>query len=275
MKEKRTKFIKEPIFLFFAIGILLYVIYIFSTAQFDRKNRTITVSDSQLALLTETFKKTWNREPSEKEIESQIENFIKDEVFYKEAVAMGLDKSDVAVKRRLRQLMELMMDDAATVYPSEDQLKIYLNKHPEKFQKDPIISFEQKYFAQSKKKEAETQLNNLTNNIPLDQSKIGNLALIPSRFENESKFSIDRRLGKEFSDELFQLETGKWVGPIESAYGWHLIFINHFQAGKMPELSEVWDEVEREWALEQKNIKKEQQYEQMKSNYKIVFEKDE
>ena len=151
MKEKRTKFIKEPIFLFFAIGILLYVFYIFITAQFDRKNRTITVSDSQVAVLTETFKKTWNREPSEKEIESQKENFIKDEVFYKEAVAMGLDKSDVAVKRRLRQLMELMMDDAATVYPSEDQLKIYLNEHPEKFQKDPIVSFEQKYFALNNK----------------------------------------------------------------------------------------------------------------------------
>ena len=55
---------------------------------------------------------------SEKEIKAQIDNFIKDEVFFKEAVAMGLDKSDPAVKRRLRQLMELMMELMIVVTPA-------------------------------------------------------------------------------------------------------------------------------------------------------------
>ena len=272
MKEKRTKFIKEPIFLFFASGILLYVLYIFLTAQFDRKNKTITVSDAQVALLTETFKKTWNRKPSEKEIEAQVANLIKDEVFFKEAVAMGLDKSDQAVKRRMRQIMELMMDDAATVYPSEDQLKDYLNEHPDKFQEDPLISFKHVFFQLDQKQAAENQLYNLLNNLPVDNSKISHLSLIPEQFEKESMFSIDRLLGKPFAQEVFTLETSKWIGPVESAYGWHLLYITEITPGIIPDLSEIWDVVEREWSIEQKARKKEDQYQKMKAKYHIKFE---
>ena len=275
MNKKKKPVFKEPIFLFLGMGIILFICYSLFTEYYEQQNKKIYINNIQIAILKETFQKTWNRPPTEKEMNAQIENLIKDEVFYKEAVDMGLDRSDPAVKRRLRQMMELMMDDAATSYPSEDQLSKYLDEHPEKFMEDPVISFEQMYFAARNKNDAEAQLYNLSNNIPLDQSRVGNLALIPSKFENETRFSIDRRLGKQFTEELFTLDTGKWVGPIESAYGWHLIYISHIKMGKVPELAEIWDNVEREWAVEQKNIKKEQQYKLMKSNYKIVFEKDE
>lgn len=271
MTTKKRKYLREPLFLFVSMGVLLFILYSFLSSQLNQNNKQIVVNASQVAFLTETFKKTWNRDPTEKEITAQIENHIKDEVFYREAVAMGLDKSDPAVKRRLRQLLELMMDDASNAFPSEEQLRTYLQENAEKFEEDPLITFDQVYFAEDKTA-ADAQLDRSSGKGSIDRSQTSTLALLPSSFSDEPSFSIERSFGQQFTQQLFAQETGKWAGPIRSAYGWHLVYIEEIQAGKVPELDEIWDEVEREWALERKNQKKEQQYEQMKSNYKIVFE---
>ena len=127
MKNVLLRVIREPIVIFLFFGFIMFIAYNWATTYFEGINKRIVVSEGQVQLLRETFTKTWNREPTEQELEAQIENFIKDEIYYKEAMALGLDKSDIAVKRRLRQIMEMMMDDMATVYPSEDQLKKYLS----------------------------------------------------------------------------------------------------------------------------------------------------
>ena len=272
MKNRLVKIIKEPILLFLLLGLVMYWVYTFSVGFIDSSERQILVTETQVKMLNETFQKTWNRLPTESEIQAQIENLIKDEVFFREAVAMGLDKSDPAVKRRLRQIIELMMDDLAVVYPSEDQLTRYLLEHPDKFQEDPTISFQQVYFPIDRKQDAENHLDKLKNNLPLDETSISSLSLIPGIFRDEPQFSIQRQFGENFAREVFKLDTASWQGPVESAYGWHLVFILEIIPGYIPDLEDIWDEVEREWSLELRNEKKEQQYQKMKSQYEVKFE---
>ena len=272
MKNRLVKIIKEPILLFLLLGLVMYWVYTFSVGFIDSSERQILVTETQVKMLNETFQKTWNRLPTESEIQAQIENLIKDEVFFREAVAMGLDKSDPAVKRRLRQIIELMMDDLAVVYPSEDQLTRYLLEHADKFQEDATISFQQVYFPIDRKQDAENHLDKLKNNLPLDETSISSLSLIPGVFRDEPQFSIQRQFGENFAQEVFELETGSWQGPVESAYGWHLVFISEIIPGYIPDLEDIWDEVEREWSLELRNEKKEQQYQKMKSQYEVKFE---
>lgn len=272
MRNKLLKIVREPVILFFLLGFALLLLYTQIVAQFDRSERTITVIPGQIELIAETFQRTWNRPPTESEIEAQIENFIKDEIFFREAVAMGLDKSDPAVKRRLRQLIELMMDDLATVYPSEDQLSNYLSENPDKFRRDPIISFQQIYFSETGWEEAKNQLYNINNNLPVNESTIVNLSLLPNQFSDEPFFGVNRAFGEEFTKSVFELDTGKWQGPIESAYGWHLVYVSQIIPGFVPELSEIWDIVDREWSVEQKKEKKDAQYERIKEKYFIEFE---
>jgi hypothetical protein len=233
------------------------------------------VIPGQIELLAETFQRTWNRPPTESEIEAQIENFIKDEIFFREAVAMGLDKSDPAVKRRLRQLIELMMDDLATVYPSEDQLSNYLSENPDKFIRDPIISFQHIYFSEAGWEEAKNQLYNINNNLPVDENTFVNLSLLPNQFSDETFFGVNRSFGEQFTKSVFELDTGKWQGPVESAYGWHLVYVSQIIPGFVPELSEIWDIVEREWSVEVKKEKKDAQFERIKEKYVIEFEEAE
>lgn len=275
MKKSPFKIFREPVVLFLLFGVVLFIVYEWTTSYYELQNKKITVTEGQIQLLTETFTKTWNREPTEKELDALIENFIKDEIYYKEAVALGLDKSDVAVKRRLRQIMEMMMDEMATVYPSEDQLKQYLSENPDKFRQDPSISFRHIYFSSDNRESALEVLVKLKDTLPVDERQFDGLALIPNEFSEETYRGIERLFGKAFTEEVFKLKPGIWEGPVESAYGYHLVFISQLTEGFVPELSEIWDEVEREWSVERKAQVKDQQYQKIKERYTVSFVENE
>jgi parvulin-like peptidyl-prolyl isomerase len=207
-------------------------------------------------------------------MQAQINDFIMDEVFYREAVAMGLDKTDLAIKRRLRQIMEMMMDDYATIYPSEDQLQQYLTENPDKFRRDDRISFTQLYFPMEEKEQAEqflAQIQQDENNI---DKYSGGLLMLPDRFENQSRFEVERAFGEYFTDRVFQTEPGTWLGPVESPYGWHLVRIREIMEGEVPDLNDIWDDVELEWTVERKNEIKEEQYRVMREQYRVNIEED-
>jgi hypothetical protein len=266
------KAIKEPFILFFLLGTVLFITYIQTTNYIDKKNRKIYVNKGQIDLLEESFRKTWIRNPTENELSAQIDNFVMDEIFFKEAVAMGLDKTDPAVKRRLRQIMEMMLDDYATIYPSENQLRKYLSEHLDKFRLDPMISFRHLYYPFEDKEEAIIQLSRLQKGMSIDKDYAGGLLLVASEFENESQREIKKLFGNSFTLKVFELEVGNWQGPIESAYGWHLVKVSQLTEGKIPDLNEIWDEVEREWSFERKKQMKEEQYKIMREQYEVIIE---
>lgn len=275
MKNTFVRIIREPIVLFFLFGFILFIVYDWTTTYYEIQNKKIIVTDAQIQLLKETFTKTWNREPTEQELKAQIENFIKDEIYFKEAVDLGLDKSDIAVKRRLRQIMEMMMDDMATVYPSEDQLKTYLTENHDKFRRDPYISFRHIYFSSENRETAMEVLGKLKDTLPVDERSFEGLALIPNELSEESYRNVERLFGKSFTEEVFTLKPGIWQGPVESAYGYHLVYISELTEGFVPELSEIWDEVEREWSVEKRIQVKDQQYQKIRERYTISFVENE
>lgn len=273
MVNKFKRIIREPIFLFFILGSLLYLFYSAATNYYNKKNNQIIISFSQIELLKDSFEKTWNRTATETELKTLIENYIKDEVFYREAVSMGLDKSDLAIKRRLRQIMELLLDDYSSVIPSEDQLQKFLSEHPEDFQLDPTISFTHHYFSMDAKDEAINQLSLLHKGLIIDDKNRKKLSFIPDHFENERRSEVSRQFGDLFASQVFDIKTDTWLGPLESAYGWHLVKVSNQSPGLVPPLNEIWDQVEREWSLEKKMEMKQEQFEKMRERYAISVEK--
>ena len=169
-------------------------------------------------------------------------------------------------------MMELMMDDYATIYPSEDQLRSYLAANPEKFRRDDRITFRQLHFEVEDKDQANQFLSKLKTSESAYQSYTGGLLLLPENHVKEMKREIDRSFGSYFATEVFKMETGRWQGPLESPFGWHLIYVSEIILGELPELDEIWDLVEREWSVERKNEIKEEQYRIMREQYKITVE---
>ena len=263
------RILKEPIVLFILLGIMLFIVYAGISERYLDRDRTILVSPGQIAMLEESFTKTWNRPPTGEELRAQIDNFIMDEIFYREALEMGLDQTDLAVKRRLRQIMEMMLDDYATIYPTEDQLQIYLTENPEKFRTNPEFSFRHLYFDFSEKENAEEFLRLLKQDASAANGHNKGLVMLPSEFESESQSGIERLFGTDFARQLTELAVNSWQGPVVSAYGLHLVYINQRVDGDIPGLQEIWDLVEREWTAERKQALKEEQYNILRKQYKI------
>lgn len=268
MKKIKT-LLKEPLLLFFLIGLFAFILYTRATGYIEKNNRQITISESQIALLQESFSKTWFRTPTQDELDTQIDVYVMDEIFFREAVAMGLDKTDPAVKRRLRLVMELMLDDYTTVYPTENQLRKYLSDNPDKFREEPRISFRHLYFPFENKEEAIDLLSTLQKNNAVQEQYTGHPLLIPSEFEDESDRAIENLFGNDFAVEILKVEGNKWNGPLESAYGWHLVNVGQLTKGELPDLNDIWEKVESEWAAERKIEMKEEQYAMMKEQYTI------
>jgi hypothetical protein len=168
--------------------------------------------------------------------------------------------------------MEMMLDDYATIYPSENQLRKYLSEHLDIFRLDPMISFRHLYYPFEDKEEAIIQLFRLQKGMSIDKDYAGGLLLVASEFENESQREIKKLFGNSFTLKVFELEVGNWQGPIESAYGWHLVKVSQLTEGKIPDLNEIWDEVEREWSFERKKQMKEEQYKIMREQYEVIIE---
>ena len=271
MKSLR-KLIREPFLLFFIIGPLLYVLYIWASAYIEQKSSQIHVSQTQIAILEESFRKAWNRPPSGTEFNALIDNYVMDEIFFKEAVAMGLDKTDPAVKLRLRQILEMMMEDYTAIYATEGQLRTYLSENAEKFRKDSRISFRHVYFPPEDKEKAIQFLKELRQGIAIDREYANRLISLPDRFDNETEWEIKRLFGDPFTQELLELEGGEWLGPVASPYGWHLVNVSERIEGMVPDLNEIWDLVEREWSVERKKELKDEQYKLMRDQYKIIVE---
>ena len=270
--KQAIKRLKHPLLIFLVLGTLGYFVYSALGNFIESKNKKIVVGEAQLDILREDYKRTWNRYPTDKEMQNQINGHIMDEIFYKEAVVMGLDKSDIAVKKRLRQLMEMMLDDYTTVYATEQQLRDYLNANPDKFREDPSISFSHLYFKVDEKETALKVLTELEKGASIKKFQKYSLLMLPIDFYSETLSKVSKQTGKEFSEQIFKLEAQKWQGPVPSVYGWHLVWVDKIEKGKIPDLNSVWDEVELEWSAQQKNIRKQEQYSLMREQYRIEVE---
>jgi hypothetical protein len=266
------KIIKDPIFLFILFAGIFYSMYHFATIQNQKQARQIAVQQSDVQLLEQAFEDSRNRKPSGNELDALVKNFVLDEIFFRQAVALGLDKSDLVAKRRLRQIMELMLDDYSTVYPTELQLQEYLTENPDKFRADPTISFVHKFYAFEEEKDALSSLEKLKKGANPRTITQSNLLMIPQQFENETKFVIKRVLGGEFTEPLFQQKVGEWTGPIKSTYGWHLVYIDKLNLGTTPDLNKIWDKVEQEWMFEHKAEMKDKQQELLLEMYDVQIE---
>ena len=270
--KRLLKLFREPIVLFFILGFLLFILYARTKDLTEQGHKQIFVAQDQIKELEETFTKTWNRVPDEDERSALVNDLIMDEIFYKEALAMGLDKTDLTVKKRLRQIIEMMMDDYAKIYPSEEQLRSYLSENQEKFRGESRFSFIQLHFPTEEKGQATQFLSRLQSKSATLEEYAGGLRMIPDWLEAETESNIEKIFGPYFTGELLEMETGNWEGPLASPYGWHLVQIRKKMEGELPELSDIWDQVEREWSEERKKEIKEEQYRILREHYTITVE---
>lgn len=273
------RWLREPLLHFLILGGLLFLLFHFVKGGSGIKQNEIVVTSGTVQTLSEGFQRVWKRVPTQKELDTLIQDYIKEEIYYREAMAMGLDRDDTIIRRRLRQKMEFLADGMGYIKePTDKDLESYLQKHPEKFRVESRYTFSQVYLNPEKHQNSIeqdaaqllTNLNKAGNSV--DPGKYGDQFMLGYYFSNQSESNIARTFGDPFAKQLSQLETGKWVGPIESGYGQHLVLINNRSEGRIPPISEVRKQVQSEWMTDEAKQTSEKFYEGLRSRYTVKIE---
>ena len=267
------KLIYEPLVHFLMIGAALFLLFGLTQEKGDDAPKRIEVSPSQVEQLAAQFKRARQRTPSKKEIAGLVESYVRDEVYYREALAMGLDRYDPQVRLRMRMKLEFLLEDlTADAAPDEKVLSAYLRQHADKFQVEPQVSFRQVYLNPDKHQnfdaEAQKMLTGLRRGAAPES--VGDPTLLQYDYKLATQSEIVRSFGEEFADDVVTQTPGDWTGPLYSGLGVHLVKVSERVEGRLPELSEMRDQVEREYTAENRKELKDIAYQRLREGYEIV-----
>ena len=287
MKQFVKKPLHEPLFHFLLIGTGLFLLFGWRGGPYSQpggqsglQSTKIIVTQGQIEHLTAKFTRTWQRQPTEQELKGLIDDYILDEISYREATAMGLDRDDPTIRRRMRLKLETLNEDIAAASPPTDQdLQDFLEKHPDSFRREPQVAFRQVYLNPDRRganadADARTLLAQLQRSGPdTDLAGFGDLLMIVSNNLPLSTVSeIGRLFGGQFGWNVLELTPGRWQGPVISGYGLHLVFVTERKPARLPELADVRDQVEREWLYLRKKEMQEAMYKKLREQYTVVVE---
>jgi len=278
------KVFREPLVHFLLIGAGLFLLFgwrggpaSLPGGQAGPQSAKIVVTQGDVDQLVGTFTRTWQRPPTEEEVKGLIESFVRDEIYYREAVAAGLDRDDSVIRRRMRQKMEFIFEDiTAQTEPTEEELLAYMKTHPDSYRIDPQIAFRQVYVNAAKRgKNAEADARQILAqlNAGIDPDTVGDPILLDAKITLSPLWDIRKQFGEEFSRNLLERKSGTWEGPVRSGFGLHLVLVTKRVGGHLPELKEVREMVKRDWTFERQKERKEAAYAKLRERYVVIVEK--
>jgi peptidyl-prolyl cis-trans isomerase C len=276
-----TRWLREPLLHFLVIGAALFAVgdLVSGRGGGVEPSRQIALTVDEAVQLVQVFQSQWGREPTPEEFGRLVENKVQQEVLYREALAMGLDKDDEIVKRRMAQKMQFLAEDvAAAREPTPDELKSWFEQHSETFALPPRLSFRHLYFSPDKRgararDDAVRALEKLAGQP--EESPLAASLADPFMFQDYYRDRAPDYLGKEFGPEfaiaVAKLVPGSWQGPIESGFGWHLVFVDTAIPGRVPAFEEIEPDVKTAWLGEQKAEAWQKAYDAMRAKYTVLL----
>jgi len=236
----------DPLVIFAVLGGLLFGLHLLTRSPDPgTSDRRIVVTDADVMWLIEAFEKRRMRPPTRQEVQGLVDRKIKDEVLYREAVALGFDREDPALRRRLAMKLEyLARDVGAAADPTEAELQAHLDANPERYALEPRRRFAHVYVSEDRRgkeaaAEARALLEALRANPEQDVTKVGDPILLEAEQPMASRADVERRFGRDFAGGLFALEVGNWSGPVRSGFGLHLVRVLEAEAGEAAGLEDV------------------------------------
>ena len=272
------KLMREPLAHFLLLGAIIFVAYSLLSKSSGEPGK-IVITQGQLASMAETFALTRQRPPTREEWEGLIRVRVRQEVYYREALALGLDKDDLIIRRRLQQKMEFISDDITTQAPPTDaELSAYLQSHSDTFRVEQQFTFRQLYLDPEKHGENlahdAAQLLAKLNEAAGDTgfAAMGDPLLLDNNFVSVPKSEVAKQFGEKFAAKLSELSPSQWQGPVESSYGVHLVLVSKRTEANAPALADVRDTVRRELESARRLEANEKFYQELLKRYDVTVE---
>lgn len=274
------KWSREPLVHFLAIGAFLFAIYLWlNDPNQSSTSARIEVSANDIELLQARWMKQWQRPPTERELEVLTEAHIREEVLYREALALGLDNDDTIVRRRMAQKMEFLVADVAVpTEPDEAELRAYFKANQERYREPVKLSFTHIYFNPDRRgsgtqTDAEAELDRLqaAKQPPRRAGDLGDRFMLAHEYVKKGAPEIARDFGATFAQRLVELEPGAWQGPVASGYGLHLVYISDRAESRLPDFATVRERVKNDFLIDKRRQVNELAYRRLRERYEIVI----
>ncbi|MEZ5278801.1 MAG: peptidylprolyl isomerase [Opitutaceae bacterium] len=275
------KLIREPLFQFLLIGAVFFLGFRWVNPPKASGPERIEISQGLVDHLSTTFVRTWQRPPTDEEMRGLIREQIRDEVAYREALKLGLDRDDSIVRRRMRQKLELLSDDTAALRePAPGELERFFEANRAEYALDPEMAFVQIYLNPDKHDDvlgvADQLLDSLRSGSISEPAwpDLGDSLMLPYEMRLSPMWQIGRLFGETFADAVVDCPAEDWCGPVRSGFGFHLVRITMAKAGRVAEFGEVVDDVRRDWLVQRKKVMLDRFYDLMRARYQIVYEQE-
>src|SRR5271165_2785228 len=275
------RLLREPLLHFVFIGITLFAVhaYMHRGRGGVESSRQIVLSLDELQLMESYFESQWHRQPTPAEFQAMVEDKVREEVLYREGLAMGLEKDDEIVKRRMAQKMQFLAEDVAAAHePSTAELKAWFEKNSNKFALPSRYSFRHLYFSPDRRgKNAQDDAVKALAKIagqPEDSklaASLGDQFMFQDYYGDRAPDALAKEFGPQFTVALEKLKPGSWQGPVESGYGWHLVYVDTVIPGRIPAFEEIEPDVKTAWLGEQKATAWQKAYAEMRSKYTVLL----
>jgi hypothetical protein len=262
---------REPLLHFTLIGLAVFLLFPgeqASPATRPDPGTVIDITQPLIDRLSAQFAATWNRPPTDEELAGLIDSHVREEVLYREALALGLDRDDAVIRQRLRLKMEFISEAAASaLVPDDATLSAWYAANAADFAPADTVGFTQVMLADP----ADAEEVRAALVAGADPAMQGRGTLLPGQIDRGSSLAVDGAFGPGFFDAVAALPLGEWAGPIESAYGVHLVRVDTVTTPDAPPFDSVRDAVVAAWRQEQANALREAQYQALRANYELIL----
>jgi len=281
--SKLPNIVREPLVHFLLLGVSIYAVTAWlAPAAPEDSERTIRVSAAEIDWLTTSWEKRWNRPPTAREREGLIDEYVRETVLYREALAMGLDRDDTIIRRRLAQKLEFLSQDlVAFEEPGDVLLGAWYAENRERYRDPPVLTVTHVFFDPDARSDrtlddARAAVEQLAGRAPdaAELDALGDLFLLQRYYAERTQPELAKLFGSEFAQQLTQLPVGEWHGPVLSGYGTHVVFVHARVDARIAPFAEVRDRVRQDWEDAERARLNEEFYARLRARYEVIVDDD-
>ncbi len=262
------RFWKEPLFHFIIGAMLIFAYFWITGASRNPLSYEINITRSDIDRIASDAIRTSNRLPTHDEISALVDQNIKEEIYYREALRLGLDDGDAVIKRRLSNKMR-SLNNASINEPSDKDLQKWLDENPDQYAPLHQYAFRQLYIGRNTSLETQEKWLNQLRIKSIEPQSIKVALSIAEEQKLSNQTAIQRKFGAQFTEALSALKTNQWQGPIESGFGMHFIFIDTKKTDEIPVLGDIRQRVVNDWRAAEISQAEKSAYEELASQYDI------
>jgi hypothetical protein len=268
---------REPLLVFLVIAGALFGANALLHPSIARPGgEDIVISEGRVRQIEEGFRLLAGRDPTSEEREALVDDYVVEEIAYREAMALGLDVDDTVVRRRMRQKLEFLMEDMTAVdEPTDAQLNAWIVAHPDRYVEPARFAIRQILASgDTRGARADADAREMLARLRQGEApaRVGDASILPAATPPTSELGLSSLFGAQFAGLVAGSEGNDWFGPVPSPFGAHLVQVTERRPAAAPPLDDIHERVRTDWIDGQRRTLQAERQANLRKRYGVTIE---